>query len=199
MNLILLAKSGSGKDRAREYLVNEKGFSPIISHTTRPMRDNEVDKKDYHFISEQEFDQLERQGGFLETRTYNTLFNGESMTYKYGTAYSEVRGDYNVMIKDLNGAIELKHKLPDVKLIYIYVDEDIRKERAMSRGNFCETEWSRRLCADEIDFDTDLLIKHCDYYIDNNSDLDWFKRNLDKVVELIEEDELYINKRGINK
>ena len=55
MILIFIGKSGSGKDFARDYLITERRFQSIISHTTRPMREGEIHAKDYFFITPEEF------------------------------------------------------------------------------------------------------------------------------------------------
>ena len=66
MNIILCGKSGSGKDFARNYIIETYGFTPIISHTSRPIREGEINGKDYHFISDQEFIEKALHNYFLK-------------------------------------------------------------------------------------------------------------------------------------
>ena len=40
--IILVGKAASGKDYFKDFLI-ERGFIPSVSHTTRPMRDGEID------------------------------------------------------------------------------------------------------------------------------------------------------------
>ena len=52
----LFGKSGAGKDTIQNWMVsNLQDTHKLISYTTRPPRDNEIDNQDYHFISIEEF------------------------------------------------------------------------------------------------------------------------------------------------
>lgn len=72
---LIMGEAGSGKDFLVKNLVqsNPDLFNEIISYTTRPMRSNEVDGVNYHFISVNEFLTM----NMLE----QTMFNG----WYYGT------------------------------------------------------------------------------------------------------------------
>lgn len=70
--LILIGESGSGKDYILKNLVR-LGFNPLISTTTRPMREGEQQGVEYNFIeTSSEFAKLIEQGEVLEYTTYNT-------------------------------------------------------------------------------------------------------------------------------
>ena len=65
--LILSSPSGAGKTTLTRMLQErfpELRFS--VSHTTRPPRANEVDGRDYHFVSRARFCELVAEGAFLE-------------------------------------------------------------------------------------------------------------------------------------
>src|SRR5512137_296253 len=65
--LILAGPAGVGKSTLCDRLVAEvPGFERVITATTRPPRPNEVNGRDYHFISEAEFDRRLAAGDFLE-------------------------------------------------------------------------------------------------------------------------------------
>ena len=56
--MAIMGKAGSGKDTLCRALLKEPEFlnaKPIISCTTRPIRDNETDGVDYHFLTNEEF------------------------------------------------------------------------------------------------------------------------------------------------
>ena len=194
MIFIFCGKSGSGKDFTRDYLVNEKGFHSIVSHTTRPPREGEIDGKDYFFISESEFVAKDYHNEFVETRAYDVLFENKKQIWCYGTSKNELNyASYkSVSIKDLLGAVQLKKFSDKVKIIYIHCEDYVREYRAKSRGSFCQIEWQRRLDKDNEDFSLDKLLGNVDYYLDNtNLNLEEFKQELDNIMNIIfEENEL---------
>ncbi len=65
--LIMSSPSGAGKSTlSRKLLEREPDMAMSVSVTTRPPRPGEVDGKDYHFITPEEFRQLRDSGGLLE-------------------------------------------------------------------------------------------------------------------------------------
>ena len=71
--LAFMGKSGSGKDFTANYLWEKAPykFHKVVSCTTRPPRDNEVDGKDYHFIDVGSFAGHVLDGSMLEATCYN--------------------------------------------------------------------------------------------------------------------------------
>ena len=185
MNIIFVAKSSSGKDFARNYLIT-KGYKSITSSTTRPIREGEIEDKDYYYISEQDFTDKRDSGYFIETRDYETLLNNVKAVWRYGTPFNEFNSNNSVSIKDLVGAKQIKDKIDNVKVIYIHCDDEIRESRARNRGSFCEVEWARRCQADNEDLTTERIIDVADYYINNNMDSETFKQEIDIVLRMIE-------------
>lgn len=182
MTIILTGKSSVGKDKIKNILTKMFNYKPIVSHTTRPKRINEVNHKDYHFVTEEEFDNIM----FLETRSYDTIFEGKAQKWFYGTSLKELdkKGD-RVCIKDLEGAIKLKEHIKDSIIVYVEVDEDIRKQRAIERGSFCELEWERRCLQDNKDFDEELIEKHCEYFIYNYKDEEYLLQQIKDLDSFI--------------
>ena len=65
--LVLSSPSGAGKTTlSRRILAQDGNITMSVSVTTRPMRPGEVNGRDYHFISKDEFASLRDQGGLLE-------------------------------------------------------------------------------------------------------------------------------------
>ena len=61
MMFVLSSPSGAGKTTlAKKIAENNKNFTISISHTTRKPRPNEINGKDYNFVTEQEFNELVR-------------------------------------------------------------------------------------------------------------------------------------------
>ena len=192
MNIILCGKSGSGKDRIIGEIVRRGEYKPIISYTTRPMREGEINGKEYNFISKEEFLKFLKEDSLIEYRKYNTLVNGNPDVWYYGVMkkpeYLFEFGDLfkNIVILDLEGAenfIKYSGK-ENCKVIYIDCDDKIREERAKARGSFDQTEWNRRLKDDTIKFSEENLNKIVDFRISNNGN---FEDTIKKVYDAIRE------------
>lgn len=168
--IILCGKSGSGKDAIMNKLI-QKGFKSAVSYTTRPMRPNEKNHVDYHFVKRETFLKLLQNNGLVEHREYNTV-NGK---WYYGLGKSEIdlfENDY-VTIKDLKGTKELTDYFGKENCIVFYISASkyIRTQRAMKRGGFNQAEWDRRLKADNYDFRDSEINKYCNIRLENMGDI----------------------------
>lgn len=192
---ILTGKSASGKDTILKTLVKECNFQPIISTTTRPMRDGEVDGVDYFFISEEEFKNKIERNEFLEYRTYNTCVAGKNATWYYGGTKQELNPNkYYVVVLDMEGANSFLdyYGKENCFVVYIDVDDDIREERASRRGSFDKTEWDRRLADDAIKFSNDILASTINF-IGFNDSTDTVDDVIDNIISASKE--YFKNKR----
>jgi len=168
--LVLLGKSGVGKDTCFNHICKEYDFNPIISYTSRPMRQGESQGKEYNFISKDDFIEKINCNEFLEYRSYNTLVNGIEETWYYGTLKSSFEDKNNIIILDYSGLKTLKEEFGDlVTSIYIKISDNERERRAKLRDkDFCQIEWDRRLKDDEIKFfnaenDVDYIIENINF------------------------------------
>jgi len=116
--LILSSPSGAGKTTiSRKVLEAQKGLFMSVSATTRKMRANEVDGKDYYFVSEEKFQEMAGKGEFLE---HANVFGNN-----YGTPAKPVyerlaRGEDVLFDIDWQGTMQLKEKCkPDVASVFI--------------------------------------------------------------------------------
>ncbi len=82
---IITGPRGVGKDA----LIARLGFIKIVSHTTRPPRDDETDGYDYHFVSEKIFLEMVNNDEFAEHVDYPAS-GGIGKEYK-GTSKKELR------------------------------------------------------------------------------------------------------------
>lgn len=166
--IVLCGFSGCGKDTILNNLTATLNINPLVSHTTRPIRKNETNGKDYHFISKDEFLQMKNNNDFIETREYHTLLNNVSDVWYYGLSKKSIdlsKKTY-ITVLDIQGLNQLKEYFPnEIISIFIDVDEHIRKERAMSRGSFDETEWNRRY-KDDVEKFSDYN-KYVDFVVKN--------------------------------
>ena len=157
--IIFIAPSSSGKDYLmNEYLKSHPNSERVITCTTRPMRTNETNHIDYHFITDDEFDVLKLTGKLIEHREYHVA---DGSIWKYGCPYfmNEWCHEY-VNVMDISGCEAICKAYPNAEIIvkYVYAPESIRRKRAEDRDkNFDLAEWERRLKTDEEDFSEEKL------------------------------------------
>ena len=171
--LILCGKSGSGKDAIQREL-KKSGFKPIVSVTTRPMREGETDGVEYNFVSRKTFSDLVEWGEMIEYRSYNTKVNGEPDVWFYGAQKMTLdKSEDYVVILDLEGAksfVEYFGK-ESCCVCYINVPDDVRRQRCEHRGSFDKTEFVRRMAADAADFQDSAVEAVATNLIDNSKSL----------------------------
>jgi guanylate kinase len=164
--IILTGKSSSGKDAIMRKLV-VGGYHPIVTYTTRPPREKEVNGVDYNFVSYNDFQDMIVNGNVIEHRIYHTVFGD----WYYGSSDLNIdldKHDY-VIILTLDGAQAFINRFGVENCIVFYIDcpKSIREERARKRGSFNEDEWQRRLLTDKNDFSEEKIIKTCNFKIAN--------------------------------
>jgi guanylate kinase len=141
---IISAPSGSGKSTlVKKLLESVPGLNFSISYTTRPRRGDEQNGVEYFFVSEPEFEDMIERDEFLE---HAKVFGNY-----YGTACrflreAEASGNDLVLDIDVQGAKQLKKKIPDAVSIFILPPNREELEgRLRSRGLDTEQVILRRL------------------------------------------------------
>ena len=166
--LAIMGKAGSGKDTLLKALLKEPAFkdsaSPIISCTTRPIRENEQDGVDYHFLTHEQFTDQIVNGEMLEA----TVFND----WCYGTSMANLAKDkLNIGVFNPEG-VELLRSNSNVNLTLIYIeanDKDRLMRQLMRENNPDVHEIIRRYSADEMDFsEEEIEYLEPDCFITNN-------------------------------
>lgn len=144
---IFIGASGSGKTtlehRLKELRPND--FHNVISATTRAIKGHETHGKDYWFLSESEFLDME----FAESESFAGA--------KYGTPVHELNTEKDLLITmEPIGAKKLidyiKNNLPEknVFIIFFNIPEDIRINNMYKRGE-SESQIKTRIAKDDID------------------------------------------------
>jgi len=115
--IVISGPSGAGKDSVIRRM-KELGVPLhfVVTMTTRPPRPGEEDGKDYIFVSEEEFERVLKEGGFLE----NAIVYG----HRYGVPKEQVRkalesGKDVVMRVDVQGARTLRRLVPEAVFIFL--------------------------------------------------------------------------------
>jgi len=131
--IVLSSPSGAGKTTLVNLLSKLDNFEISISHTTRQPRPNEIQDKDYYFVSEEKFKRLIQNEEFLE---YAKVFNNY-----YGTTRTPVinkldKGKNVLFDIDWQGADQIKNKRLDYKLITFFIlppSKEVLFERLSNR------------------------------------------------------------------
>lgn len=149
---IISAPSGSGKSTlVNELLKRVPGLDFSISFTTRAPRGAERDGKQYYFIPREEFEQMIRADEFLEHA--NVFGDANVRGDYYGTARkflreAELDGHDLLLDIDVQGAAQIKQKLPDAVSIFVLPpDRKTLEWRLRNRSEDPEEVIERRLIA----------------------------------------------------
>jgi guanylate kinase len=145
--VVLSGPSGSGKTTIVQRLLKE---SPVplrmsVSATTRPPRKQEVDGRDYYFVTPEEFESRRAAGEFLEYAEVH------KSGYWYGTLVSEMgraqaEGKWSLLEVDVQGAMSVMERFPDAITIFLMTPDVAEYERRLrSRGTESEAVIQRRL------------------------------------------------------
>ena len=162
----LMGKSSSGKDTIYKKLCEDKSLNlkTITGYTTRPIRDGEVNGREYFFVDRDYFNRLVNDNMVIEYRNYNTV-------YGIWTYFTVDDGQINLKLNDyiLIGTLESYEKVSayfgseKVVPVYIYVDDGERLMRALTREmNQKEPKYEemcRRFLADSRDFSKENIEK----------------------------------------
>lgn len=142
---VLAGPTAVGKGTVAAYI--RKHYPQIklsVSATTRPPRPGEIDGVHYYFVSNEEFDKMLAEDGFLEWATVHNA-------YRYGTPrkpVTQLQGTDEVMLLeiDLQGARQVNVAMPDARMVFLSPPswEELVK-RLIGRGTETKEEQARRL------------------------------------------------------
>ena len=116
--IVLSSPSGAGKTTLTKLLSKNNDYLISVSHTTRKLRINEVDAKDYYFVNEDEFKSLIKKDEFLEHAEVFNHFYGTSKTFVIN---SLEKGSNVIFDIDWQGAKQIKEKKLKYKLITFFI------------------------------------------------------------------------------
>lgn len=139
--IILTGKAASGKTHLAEQLI-ELGYKFPITYTTRPIRNEEIDGVHYNFIDVSQFKKMIQDNLMYEWVVFNDWYYGRTTEDFYAG---------NLMIMTPAGISQMSEEdLNESYVIYLNINEDIRRERLSKRQDADSIE--RRISADEKDF-----------------------------------------------
>jgi guanylate kinase len=135
--ICVMAESSAGKDSLVSKICELTGWTQLISYSTRPRRENEGNT--HVFVEESDYEAMREAG---EVAAY-TKING----YHYWSTVNQLY-EHDFYLIDPIGVKTLKDlNLPNLRIITVYINvpEDVRKERAKSRGDNMDVYRSRSL------------------------------------------------------
>ena len=159
--LCVMGESSCGKDSLISKLSERTGHTAICSYTTRPRRDGEGDT--HIFVDDTIYETMSSEGKIAAF----TEISG----YKYWTTIDQLYTNSYYII-DPSGVKFLKSlNLPNLRLVTVYINvpEEIRKERAMKRGDKLDIYRKRSLSEREQfrqmkkNIDVDYVVSNLDF------------------------------------
>jgi guanylate kinase len=163
-NLFLVsAPSGAGKTSiVNAALAADAQLVAAVSHTTRPARGDEVDGKNYHFVSDDGFSQMIDDAAFLE---HANVFGKRYGTSKAEVANKRERGQDVILEIDWQGAQQVRLAMPQAIGIFILPPSvEALAERLTSRGEDTQQSIAKRLSEAKLDISQ---AQHFDYWVVN--------------------------------
>ena len=180
--IVLSAPSGTGKTSVCKLLLKRNPkWKFSVSATTRPLRDGEVDGKDYIQMSNEKFEHFVKFGDFLEWE----WVHGN----KYGTPIGPLEdvldsGDIMLLDIDVKGGLNVMDEFPD-ESIGIFIEPpgddlaeqlEILEERLNKRGNEPSKFIKQRLKRFPVEIEYKMDFKY-----------QFINENLDETVKVIEQ------------
>ena len=183
----IMGKSSSGKDSLYTAIIGSLALTPLVIYTTRPMRENEMEGREYHFVDRPTFERMSAEGRVIESRTYHTKLGD----WTYFTANDNIDLDAHsyAVIGTLESFVPIRDYFGADRVVplYVEVEDGERLARAVERERREEvpkyTELCRRFIADTEDFsDGKLAAAGVDRRFDNTGS---FNECLDEMKKYI--------------
>ena len=165
--VFIVGETGSGKDTVARQLQ----FNKVVSYSTRPMRNTDIEGINHHFITEKEAKNLITRKGII------------AYTDKGGATYfaleNELKPGINIYIINPDGIRWYKEFGPhniESLVIYLHTPLKVREERCKHRSDFNER-FYKRVIDERDDYNEFRLSDEWDIMINN--------KNSQKTAELI--------------
>lgn len=149
--IIITGPSGVGKTTLGSLLVeSSEQFVKVITATNRDPRNEEIDGKDYHFVTTEEFKQKIKEGFFIE---HEEVYSGRF----YGTPKIELENIWSnkktpICIIDVIGAQSLAaiYGRNACVINIAYPNHDIAYERIYQRDGHVDPERFKKISQEEM-------------------------------------------------
>jgi guanylate kinase len=156
--IIISAPSGSGKSTLTNRLLSiVPNLEFSVSYTTRPPRGSEISGREYFYVSPGTFENMIRDDSFLE---YAEVFGNYYGTAKHYMQDAFARGKDLLLDIDVQGAAQVKTKVPDAVSIFVLPPSREELERRLRSRSEADDEIQRKLLGDKArSFNTEETIQ----------------------------------------
>lgn len=176
--LVISGLSAAGKGTIAKELVDRfDNFVLSVSATTREKRGNEVDGKDYFFISKEKFDEMISKDEFLEYAKYVNNYYGTPKKY----VEEMIKNGKNVILEiEMQGALQVK-KIYDKAVLVFFLPKDAKtqRERLISRKRETLEQIEERIKQAIVDAEYAI---HYDYVLVNEN-IDDSIKDMQEIVD----------------
>ena len=125
--------AGSGKGTLMKALLNQyENYALSVSATTRNPRPGEADGREYFFKTTEQFEEMIRQGAFVEYAKYVNHYYGTPKAY----VEEQLAAGKDVILEiEIQGALQIKEKFPETLLLFITPPSaEVLYQRLTGRG-----------------------------------------------------------------
>ena len=167
--IVLAGASASGKTEVAKELAKKYGITKVITTTTRSMRVNEVDGRDYFFVTKEKFELMIQENRFVEY----TFYNGQL----YGSTKDQIAPNRCVVIDPAGLRAYIALNDPSIVTFFLDSIEETRFKRMLLRGDK-EEDAKRRIEHDRLAFKPE-NIADVDFHIDSEN------FNVEEVTDMV--------------
>lgn len=192
MIFIIAGLSGVGKTTIARKVAKDIQMPLRISCTTRPIRPNEKDGVDYHFISDETYKTLSQEDKLIAKEKFCVHGTTDKEIWKYGFLKKDLKIDNCLAVINPNGIEDLKLNgfKEEIISILINIEEDERIKRILLRNdNQKPEEIKRRTLKDSEMFKNYKF----DYIVENDN----LEECVSKVINIIEKEKRKEDKRKL--
>ena len=182
---VISAPSGGGKTTLTKSVLRilEKDFpiSMVATYTSRPPRHNEINGKDYNFISRNDFIKKMNAGFFLETTEYDNEFYGSPASILIDMK----QGKSSIIVITRSGAKNILTAVSNLVLIWISIPSiKILKDRLTKRETETPKEIDARIKIAEKEIEDEKNNIIFDYHVMNDN----FEKAANQICQIIKKE-----------